>query len=307
VKTQAAINDYLDSCLSRNLSPETVDWYRDVLRKFARAYPQLPKEPRQIEAFLASFKCAPETRHGYFCVLRAFFKFTAQRSKTPNPMVKVAAPRCPRKVMATLEPDELMRLLNSASDLRDRAILTLFVDSGIRRSELAQLRRQDIKTETIRVCGKSGEREVPISEETRRLLLTLIASNNHEYVFQGHKGHLGNHGIYRIIRIHMKKAGIDGPKLGPHRIRHAFGKNYLVNGGDLRSLQQLMGHANITTTQKYASLTLHDIISKHHQFSPLRSAYAAAQQSFLDTDKDQAVKEAEAILMRKEGNYESNL
>ncbi len=309
MKTQTAINYYLDSCLGRNLSPETVDWYRNVLRKFARGYPKLPKEPRQIEAFLASFKCAPETRHGYFSVLRAFFKFTAQRSKAPNPMVKVAAPRCPRKVMATMEPDEEMRLLhsvsnNSPSKLRDQTILTLFVDTGIRRSELAGLRRQDIKTETIRVRGKSGEREVPFSEETKRLLLTLIASNSkHEYVFQGHKGPLGKHGIYRIVSIHMRKAGIEGPKLGPHRIRHGFGKGFLVNGGDLRSLQWLMGHANITTTQKYTSLALPDIITKHHQFTPLRSAHAAAQGSFPDTSL--AMKEAEAILAEKEVDHGS--
>lgn len=303
MKTQTAINHYLDSCLGRNLSPETVDWYRNVLRRFARGYPQLPKEPRQIEAFFASLKCVPETRHGYFRALKPFFKFTAERYEIPNPMAKIRLKLPKEKMMATLEPDEEMRLLrsvlnNSPSKLRDQTILTLFIDTGIRMSELLGLRRQDIKTETIRVRGKSGEREVPISEETKRLLLTLIASNSkHEYVFQGHKGHLGKHGIYRIISIHMIKAGIEGPKLGPHRIRHAFGKNYLVNGGDLRSLQQLMGHVSITTTQKYTSLTLPDIITKHHKFTPLRSAHAAVQVSFFD--KDQAVREAEEIIKGK--------
>ncbi|GAG64759.1 unnamed protein product [marine sediment metagenome] len=157
--------------------------------------------------------------------------------------------------MATLEPDEEMRLLNSASTLRDRAILTLFIDSGIRSSELAELRRQDIKAETVRVHGKTGEREVPISDETRRLLLSVIAEDSKdEYVFHSHKGLLTRNGVYRIVFGHMRKAGIKGPKLGPHRIRHAFGKTYLVSGGDVRSLQEIMGHASITTTQKYATL-----------------------------------------------------
>jgi hypothetical protein len=95
----------------------------------------------------------------------------------------------------------------------------------------------------------------------------------------------------------MEKAGISGPKLGGHRIRHAFGKGYLVSGGDLRSLQELMGHSDITTTQKYASLNLNDTIRKHHTFSPLRAARAAAQESFFDTNA--ALKEVEEILKQK--------
>ncbi|GAI74852.1 unnamed protein product [marine sediment metagenome] len=302
MKTQTAVDYFLNSCQGRNLSPTTVDWYRAILRSFVKACPQLPRKPQQIEAFFASLTCSPETRHAYFRVLRVFFKFISERWKPRNPMAKVAAPRCPKKVMATLEPDELMRLLSSASTLRDRGVLTLLIDTGMRSGELVGLRQQDIKTDTVIVRGKSGEREVPISEETRRLLLGSIASDGKdEYVFHGHKGPLKYDGIYRIVRTHMRKSGIAGPKLGGHRIRHGFGKNYLVNGGDLRSLQELMGHASITTTEKYAALTLNDTIAKHHRFTPLRSAHAAAQGSFLD--RIEAVKEAEKIL--KEAHHGS--
>ena len=138
----------------------------------------------------------------------------------------------------------------------------------MRSTELAGLRKQDIKAETVTIRGKTGEREVPISEDTRRLLLALIDHDHStdEYVFHRRKGRLpiNRKSIYTMINAHMKKAGIQGPKLGGHRIRHAFGKNYLVEGGDLRSLQELMGHANITTTEKYASLNLTDIVKKHH-------------------------------------------
>lgn len=305
MRTETAVNHFLDSCLARDLSSQTVVSYRSVLRKFAGACPELPKEPWQIDAFLASLRCPwdntkPvdwETKRTYFAVLRAFFKFTARRSKTPNPIPKVTPPRPKKKLRATLEPEEEMRLLNSTSSLRDRGILTLFVDSGVRTGELIGLRRQDIKAETVRVWGKSGEREVPISEETRRLLLVIAEDSRDEYVFHGRKGRLTRHGVYRVVRIHMRKAGIEGPKLGAHRIRHAFGKGYLVNGGDLRSLQQIMGHANISTTQKYAELSLTDVISKHHKFTPLRAAHAAAQESFLD--KYEILEEAKEIL---EGN-----
>jgi len=91
----------------------------------------------------------------------------------------------------------------------------------------------------------------------------------------------------------MKKAGISGPKLGPHRIRHTFGRTYLVSGGDVRSLQTIMGHTNITTTERYSSLTLKNTIPKHHKFTPLRAAHAAAQESLFSP---RVIKEAEEII-----------
>jgi len=299
MRTEQAIRHFINSCLGRNLSPITVSWYQNKLGVFAGYCLELPTEPGQIEVFLASIQGAPETRHAYFRVLRVFFRFIGSRFGMPNPMEEVLPPRCPKKVMATLEPRETMRLISSASSsLRDKAILTLLIDTGMRASELARIRGQDIKADTVVVQGKCGQREIPILPETQRLLLALVAQDGRDgYVFHGHKGPLTRKGVYRIVSTHMRKVGIEGPKLGPHRIRHAFGKGYLMDGGDLSSLQNLMGHNNITTTQKYAALNLNDIIKKHHQFTPLRAAQAAAQESFFDTD--QAVKEAEAIIAGK--------
>jgi integrase/recombinase XerD len=198
--------------------------------------------------------------------------------------------------MPTLERFEMMQVLNSAEVPRDRAILTLIMDSAVRADEVCSLLKHNIKQETVVVHGKTGWREVPISEETRRLLLQVAATSPDDHVFHGHKGPITRHLIYAIVRRHMEKAGIKGPKLGPHRIRHAFGKNFLVQGGDLRSLQQIMGHADIKTTEKYATLNLTDIINKHRQFSPLRGVHAAAQESLFTSE---ALKEAEEILRRK--------
>jgi len=154
------------------------------------------------------------------------------------------------------------------------------------------------------VYGKTDWREAPISDETRELLLQVAATSPDEHVFYGDKGTpLSRFGVYRIVRKHMRKAGIKGPKLGPHRIRHGFGKNYLVEGGDLRSLQEIMGHTDVKTTQKYVALNKTDIVKKHRKFSPLRAAHAAAQESLFATE---ALKEAEEIIAgRKEGDDES--
>jgi integrase/recombinase XerD len=164
---------------------------------------------------------------------------------------------------------------------------------------LCSLRKRDIGEDTITVTGKTGQREIPISEETRRRLDELAANiRPDDHIFRGRKGNLKRTKVYDIVHKYMILAGINGPKLGPHRIRHAFGKGYLMAGGDLRSLQMIMGHASIKTTEIYTTLTTGDIVNKHHQFNLLRSARAAAQGSFLD--KSGVLKEAEAILQNNE-------
>ena len=300
MKTHLAIQKFLDNRRAQNLKPKSIAWYKAELKRFAGAYPELPTDPEPVEEFLTNIEGVPETKHAYYRALKALYRFIHKRYGLANPIEQIDPPRCPRKIMPTLEAHELMHLLNLAANPRDRALITVFIDTGARLSELAGLQTQDIKTESIVVNGKSGEREIPISDETRRLLLGLIRANlKNDLVFTGSRGErLSRFVIYRLVRKVMKQVGIEGPKLGPHRIRHAFGKGYLVNGGDVRSLQQIMGHANITTTEKYTSLNLTDTIAKHHKFTPLQAAHAAAQESFFDTSA--ALREVEEILTKKE-------
>lgn len=297
MKTELALREFLDSRISSNLSPRTIEWYEDRLHPFAKSCLNLPLRPEPIEGFLASVLGSPETKRDTFNALRTFFRFICKRHKISNPMDAINPPRRPKTLMATLEAIELMKLLHSAQSLRDRAVLTLIMDNGMRAGEVCSLLKHNIKQETVVVYGKTGWREVPVSDETRRLLLQVAGKSPDEHVFHGHKGPITRFCIYRTVREHMEKAGIKGPKLGPHRIRHAFGKNYLMEGGDLRSLQEIMGHTDIKTTQKYAALNLTDILKKHRKFSPLRAAHAAAQESLFTSE---ALREAEKIL---KGSY----
>lgn len=300
MRTQMAVNDFILSRKALKLSPRTVDWYNHKLSAFARAYQELPETPYQVEEFLTGIN-GEHNAHGYYRALKAFYRFLRKRYQITNPLDLVAMGR-PRKTdKPTLEPDQLFGILHAATRLRDRAILTLLMDTGMRASELAGLKKQHILTEEVKVFGKTGWRNVPISDDSRRLLITLISQNgNDDYVFHGERGPLGRRGVYRIVREYMSKAGIDKPKLGPHRIRHAFAKNYLMNGGDLHSLKEIMGHASITTTEEYLKYANREIIRKHHQFTPLRSAYAAAQGSMF-IDGAGVLDEAEAILTQKGG------
>jgi site-specific recombinase XerD len=297
MRTEQALREFIASRIAANLSRAAIEWYEDRLLPFAKSCPTLPRRPEPIEAFLATLQGSPETKYDVYRALKTFFKFMSSRRRLPNPMDAVQPPRRPKTLMPTLEAGELMRLLHSAENSRDRAILTLIMDTGVRADEVCSLLKHNVKSETVVVHGKTGWREVPISEETRRLLLQVAALSPDDHVFHGHKGPITRHLIYAIVRRHMEKAGIKGPKLGPHRIRHAFGKNFLVQGGDLRSLQQIMGHADIKTTEKYSTLNLTDIIKKHRKFSPLRGIHAAAQESLFASE---ALKEAEEILRSKE-------
>lgn len=295
IRTDQALSEFINSRISANLSPRTIEWYEDRLRPFVKSCPNLPQRPEPIEDFLAGVQSSPETKRDSFNALRTFFKFICQRHRISNPMEAVIPPRRPKTRMATLEANELMMLLQLADNLRDTAILTLIMDNGMRAGEVCSLLKHNIKQETVLVCGKTGWREVPISDETRELLLQLAAQSVDDYVFHNDHGKpISRFSIYRIVRKYMERAGIKGPKLGSHRIRHGFGKNFLVEGGDLRSLQEIMGHSDVKTTQKYATLNLTDIIKKHRKFSPLKAARAAAEQSFLS--EPEVLREAEEIL-----------
>lgn len=301
MNTAAAVQSFLYNRRSLNRRPATIKWYERNLKRLIAFSPELPTEPEPLEQFLS--EVVPDeqeqTRHGYYRTLKALYRFTCRRRRLLNPMDLIDPPARHKKVKASLTAQELMMLLTKPPGLRDTALLTLFVDSGCRAGESASLRKQNIFDDYVVVDGKTGQRFVFILEETHRLLLNLVASNNgrSDYVFLGQRGHLTTSGIYRIVSKYLKAGNISPPKMGPHRLRHAFGKNYILNGGDTRSLQEIMGHKNISVTEEYVELSQQEVQGKHHRFTPLRSAHAAAQGSlFTDESTRQALNEAEEIL-----------
>ncbi len=288
MKTQEAIQKFLNSRTSNELKPNSLRWYKERLGKFACFHLELPTEPEPIEEFLDSVRGVPETKRASYRAIRALYRFLEKRHSLPNPIRFIDPPRCPKKLMPTLEGTEMAELRGLADSLRDRTLLTLVSDNGARAGEMASLRKDAIGIHTIRVMGKTGERDIPISEETRGLLLQLVATDGkYDHVFLGQKGPLTPSGIYQIVQKYMIKAGIHGPKQGPHRMRHGFAKNFLKNGGDLRTLQEILGHEDISTTAMYLNLNMDDVVEKHQKFTPLHMA---------DTNAEAVLREAEQIL-----------
>jgi len=270
-RTADLVKEFLASRNGR--TKKTVRWYEGMLMVFAAVNPRLPVRPGPIDQFLASVNRSEHTKHGYFRALRAFYRFLGRRhyvkSGERNPMADVWVKPPRRTVPYNLEASEVGYLLAAPLSRRDRALVDLLLDTGIRIGEALGLCRGDILEASLLVSGKTGQREVPVSVVVRQQLLDQARAAGTGPIFQGTKGPLTESGAYRIIRMALAAAGISGGKKhGPHVLRHTFGRQYIAAGGDLVSLQRIMGHRDIQTTRIYAELDLRDITHQHGRFSP---------------------------------------
>jgi len=196
----------------------------------------------------------------------------------------LSAPKPERRMPGTLSTREVTRLLASAGSgdprgLRDRALLELFYSSGLRVSELAALLIQQIDLENgfIRVFGKgSKERVVPVGGEACDALATYLTAGRPQLVkphtrsefFLNHRGRgLSRVALWMIVKAHAKRAGIT-TNVKPHALRHSFATHLLTGGADLRSIQEMLGHASISTTQIYTAVEPQRLLAHHAKFHP---------------------------------------
>lgn len=223
-----------------------------------------------------------KTQNYYLIALRAFLKFLRKRNiESLNPerieLAKVGA-----RDLDLISAEELNRLLkapagSSLSDLRDRAILELFFSTGLRVSELCSLNRDlDLSRDEFSVRGKGEKvRVVFLSPEAKQAIKAYLAKRGDVddalFVQMGKAASKRNdiritpRSIERIVKKYATKAGITR-KVTPHVIRHSFATDLLENGADLRSVQAMLGHANITTTQVYTHVTDKHLRQIHQNF-----------------------------------------
>lgn len=194
-------------------------------------------------------------------------------------------PKLRRSLPGTLTPEEIERLMeapgrHSAQGLRDRAILELMYSSGLRITELCQLNLQDLDEEDgfVRVtAGKRGkDRLVPVGREALeavRAYLTagrpsLVKPGTGSALFLSQRGQaLSRKTVWYWIREYALLAGIEKP-VKPHLLRHSFATHLLSNGADLRAIQEMLGHADIATTEIYTRVDSDRLLAAHHQFHP---------------------------------------
>ncbi len=211
--------------------------------------------------------------------LKAFFRFLSSRDiiKT-NPALLLYSPKVPERLPEFLTIEEMVKVIETPEGdkwqiLRDRSILEMLYATGIRVGELTSLRMKNVNIleETIKVEGKGRkERIVPIGRPAMKALIEYLERRPHkssERVFLNKYGKpLTDRGVERLVDRYAKKAGI-GRKVTPHTFRHSFATHMLDRGADLRTVQELLGHQRITTTQIYTHLTverLREFYNKAH-------------------------------------------
>jgi len=241
---------------------------------------------RAYLAFLNEKQYSKSTIARKLATLRSFYKFLVKRNQvTSNPVVAVRTPKQDKKLPRFLEYEQVKRLLDTPPidnwlGARDRAILETLYSTGIRVSELVALNMDDIDFlgEIVHVRGKGKkERIAPIGSSALQVIQHYMeyrnkrAQNNTNFdskvlFVNKHGRRLSTRSVRRKMDKYLKMAGLD-PAISPHTLRHSFATHMLNNGADLRSVQELLGHQSLSTTQIYTHLTttkLKDVYENAH-------------------------------------------
>lgn len=285
------LKDYLDYLeIEKNRSVKTRENYGRYLRRFlAETKVGSPGEiteevVRDFRINLSRKNLKKITQSYYIIALRNFLKYLVRRHvKVLSPEV-IELPKISRRDIEVLDYVELERLLqapkgNGLRALRDRAVLETLFSTGLRLSELCALNRNiDLKRGEISVRGKGDKlRLVFLSERAKNAIKNYLdkRSDTDEALFmsldKNNKaiGRITGRAVERLVDRRAREAGIP-KKVHPHVIRHGFATDLLINGADVRSVQELLGHANISTTQIYTHLTNKELREIHRAFHARR-------------------------------------
>ena len=290
------VEDYLRySQVERGLSNNTITAYRQDLTSFIcflqkENLTSWPTRAVDIDAFLAEQrdqKKATSSISRLITSLRKFYQWLVRQNiQKLNPMLEIDSPKKRRTLPVALTVNEVNNLLEQPDTkkqlgLRDRALLETLYATGIRVSELINLKFTDLHEELklVKVFGKgSKERLIPISEvalswidsykEKVRDPLILKIGKNTDFVFLNSRGSsLTRQAVWQIIKHYCKMAGIQ-KNVTPHTLRHTFATHLLENGADLRVVQEILGHSDISTTQIYTNLSQKHILQVYEKTHP---------------------------------------
>jgi len=265
--------------VERNVSPRTLINYRHALEKFRASMPEPGWRDMRADHFRRYLfermkdGMAKPTIRLHFAALRTFFRFLVERhGLKDNPLKQVQLPKLDRKLPVVLSAKQIEALLAAPLAMeksgsapqwmpqRDVAILELFYSSGLRLAELASLdvRDVDVFTETVRVMGKGRkERIVPVGApalEAIQKYRQAAAVNSGPLFINKSRRRLSARGVWLSLKRYLAHAGIP-QTISPHKLRHSFATHMLDAGADLRSVQSLLGHASLSTTQIYTHVT----------------------------------------------------
>ncbi|KGB66573.1 integrase [Ornithobacterium rhinotracheale H06-030791] len=278
--------------LERNLSENTISNYLRDLQKLQNMFPDNnPEELTAEELRLFNYKIgeqyAARSQARILSGVRAFYNFLEEEKNDtkPNPTELISSPKIGRKLPDTLSLEEINKIveniyLSQKHGERNKAIIEMLYGCGLRVSELTELKISDLYFEEdfIQVLGKGNKKRlVPIAQYTQKVLtnyLQLVRS--HQTIQKAYSDHvfINNRGtklsrvmVFNIIKEAAERAGIK-KNISPHTFRHSFATHLLENGGDLRSIQLMLGHESITTTEIYTHIDRSFLRKNIEKFHP---------------------------------------
>lgn len=290
------LDEFCDSLwLEDGLSRNTLDSYRRDLSKFATWLEQqcgatlMQSKPADIQAYLGHLvvtqKAKPSSTGRNISSLKRLFRYLLRQGKiSVDPTLQIDTPKLPRNLPKTLSETDVETLLctpdtQTPLGLRDRAMLEVLYATGLRVSELVTLRITQVSLDmgVVRVMGKgSKERLVPLGEVAldwlRRYLgdgrSVLLGKQISDDLFVTARGEsMTRQMFWYLIKKHAKQGGLD-KRMSPHTLRHAFATHLLNHGADLRVVQMLLGHADISTTQIYTHVARERLKKLHTEHHP---------------------------------------
>ncbi|NWF90055.1 MAG: site-specific tyrosine recombinase XerD [Ignavibacteriaceae bacterium] len=281
--------------LEKNLSKNTIESYKNDLTSLLHFLEEYGiEDPSAIDSkilikFFTSLEKAGLTSASaarYFSSIKGFLNFLfVGNYLQSNPIEKVSPPKLAKNLPGVLSVNEIEKILSlpditNKLGIRDKAILEVFYACGLRISELISLKLSDLflNEEMIRVFGKgSKERIVPIGSSAINWLQKYLASSrpmlakstkSENYIFLNNRGiRLSRMGVWKMVDRYVRESGIEKP-VHPHTFRHSFATHLIEGGADLRSVQEMLGHADISTTQIYTHIDREFIKQVHKQFHP---------------------------------------
>lgn len=288
--------EYLE--IERGRSLKTIENYEHYLTRFLEA--TNAKEPNDItDELMRSFRLwlnrqsagihegrqetlKKKTQNYYLIAIRSFLKYLRKRGIESYAPEKIELAKVAERTIDLLTSQDLRRLLDApsgdtAKELRDKAILELFFSTGLRLSELCALGRDiDLTRDEISVRGKGEKvRVVFISDDAKKAITAYLKKRTDMddalFVSETKRAHedgsirLTPRSIERMVKFYAAKAGIMD-KVTPHILRHSFATDLLYNGADIRSVQMMLGHSNISTTQIYTHITDSELRNVHKKF-----------------------------------------
>ena len=271
--------------LEKNYSIHTEDNYTRDIRQFLEftggAIDVTENKIREFLVYLGKKKYDKTSIIRKVIAVRNFYKFLVKAKKTPkNPFLYILTPKDDKKLPNVLTEEETAALLDAAGEgsflaLRDKTILELLYSTGIRVHEVTTLDATDVDfvNEEVKVLGKGAkERIVPMGGQAVAALrkytkeLKKIKPDGALFI-NNNKGRLTTRAIEMMIKKYAAKAGIE-KKVTPHTLRHSFATHLLDRGADLRSVQELLGHANLSTTQIYTHLSINKLKREYDKAHP---------------------------------------